>query len=191
MKDVSPLSIFLRLVYAGIVVLFLGLSFAYLFNDKQESWIQFKLPRIFWISSFIVIGISILFIRLLHLFVEEKHNAIRRHVLYIFLLAVSFVLCQWVGWSSMYRQGITLADTPSSGFVYVLTGLHVLHIAVGIILLVFAGRRIFINTKDAVACLLFFSDPIRKERLQLLAQYWHTIDFLWIYLFLLFLFMHA
>lgn len=190
-RAVWPLSVFFHLVFAGIVVLFLALSLAYLFNEKQHTWLQFDLPRIFWLSSVTVIAISVLMQRQIQLYVKEKYRKLRRGYIYIFLLACIFVVFQWTGWQQLHQQGITLDGTPSSGYLYVITGLHILHVAVGIIMLSIAIYRAFGQTKDAVLRLLFFTDPIRRHRITLLAHYWHTIDFLWIYLFLVFLFMHS
>jgi cytochrome c oxidase subunit 3 len=41
--------------------------------------------------------------------------------------------------------------------------------------------------KEPVSVLIYFSDPAKKRKLNLLTTYWHFLDALWIYLVLFFL----
>ncbi|HET8962390.1 MAG TPA: cytochrome c oxidase subunit 3 [Chitinophagales bacterium] len=189
-KVVWPLSLFLYFVYSGIVMLFIALSLAYLLNDKQQTWQQFQLPQIFWLSTLIVAAISIKMKGQMSWYQAEKFKKLRRGYFFSLILSIAFIICQLIGWEQLQRQGITLKGTPSASYLYVISGLHVLHILVGVVMLMVAVYRSQIYTKDEISRLLFFTDPIRKYRLKLLVDYWHTIDFLWIYLFLVFLFMH-
>lgn len=189
-KVVWPLSLFLYFVYSGIVMLFIALSLAYLLNEKQQTWEQFQLPQIFWLSTLIVAAISIIMKRQIRCYQTERFKKLRRGYIIALLLSIAFIVCQFIGWQQLQKQGITLDGTPSASYLYVISGLHVIHILVGVVMLMVAAYRSNIYTKDEISRLLFFTDPIRKYRLKLLVDYWHTIDFLWIYLFLVFLFMH-
>lgn len=189
-KVVWPLSVFLYLVYFGIVMLFIALSLAYLLNDKQQTWQQFQLPQIFWLSTLIVAAISIKMKGQMRWYQTEKFKKLRSGYFFSFILSIAFIICQLIGWQQLKRQGITLEGTPHAGYLYVISGLHIIHILAGVVMLIVAVYRSHIYTKDEISRLLFFTDPIRKYRLKLLVDYWHTIDFLWIYLFLVFLFMH-
>jgi cytochrome c oxidase subunit 3 len=66
----------------------------------------------------------------------------------------------------------------SSSFLYVLTGLHIVHLAGGIIYL-------FIVLLGALR--LSYA-PGKTLPVELCATYWHFLDFLWIYLYLFLLF---
>ncbi|MFN5557841.1 MAG: cytochrome c oxidase subunit 3, partial [Chryseotalea sp.] len=67
---------------------------------------------------------------------------------------------------------------PSGSFVYVLSGLHGLHIVSGVVVLI-------------VALVAAFRMQIHSKNMNLIemcATYWHFLDVLWLYLFLFMLF---
>lgn len=185
-----PLSVILYFVYAGIALLFLTLGFAYLFNDKQATWEQFSLPSIFWVSTPLAAGISLVMHRQIRLYIAEDFKKLRRGYLYALLMGAGFILCQLLGWKLLYSRSVTLHGTPAAGYLYVLSGLHVIHVLAGVVMLAVALFRTATHTGNAIRRLLFFTDPIRKYRLLLLVHYWHTIDAVWIFLFAVFLIMH-
>jgi cytochrome c oxidase subunit 3 len=71
-------------------------------------------------------------------------------------------------------------SNTASSFIYVLSGLHLAHLAGGFLYLIF---------------LLFRSQfrgfgPTNNLSLKQGASYWHFLDILWLYLFLFLLFIH-
>ena len=73
--------------------------------------------------------------------------------------------------------GVYLPSTLQSSFFYVLTGLHGVHILGGIAGL---GLVLFKALRNGLTAL-------NHEPLKLCATYWHVMDAIWIYLFLLLL----
>ncbi|MBC8046376.1 MAG: cytochrome c oxidase subunit 3 [Fimbriimonadaceae bacterium] len=187
----NPLVLIVHLLLAGIVILFLGLCYGYLFSLNQDKWEDFRLPKIFWLSSVCVIIISFSLRKCHQFYKKDKPKTILQFMLIALFFAVGFLICQYMGWMQMQKAGFTLADTPSSSYIYILSGLHGLHIIAGIIFLIVAVFRMKKNIQDEVSALLFLSDETKYIRLRLLTHYWHTIDFLWIFLFILFLYQHA
>ncbi len=182
--------IIVNFLLAGIVILFLALSYGYIFT-MGSNWIEFKLPKVFWLSTVAIIFVSV-FLRLsLKMYDVDNSKKLKLSIVVALFFSILFVLFQISGWSILLSKGLDLQSSPSVSYLYVLTGLHVMHVAVGIIFLFVSIFRIQKNTSDNIRSLLYFSDPIKRSRLKLLNTYWHTIDFLWIYLFLAFLFHHA
>lgn len=181
----------IHLLLAGIVTLFLGICYAYVFSDNQFKWEQFRVPRIFWVSTFCVLMVSFFMQRCLAHYRHDRLPLVRRELIFSLAFAIAFLTCQVTGWQQMQREGLKIADTPSSGYIYVLSGLHALHITVGIVFLITAVIRVSPFLRDPVKSLLYLTDPVRETRLRLLAHYWHTIDFLWVFIFLVFLYQHA
>ena len=72
-------------------------------------------------------------------------------------------------------MGIDLKGNPSGSFLYVITGVHALHIIGGIAALIVALLHAF--------TLKFKITPKRKIRFELVIHYWHFIGLLWVYLF--------
>jgi cytochrome c oxidase subunit 3 len=94
------------------------------------------------------------------------------------VLGVLFVIMQVIGFSQLWAKGMTLQANVSFSFLYIIVGLHALHVLGGIIALL-------------VLFLKAFSSKVRiydSVTVELVSTYWHFVDFLWIYL-LIFLLM--
>src|SRR5262249_59925981 len=50
-----------------------------------------------------------------------------------------FLLGQWMAWRELEARGFFIATSPSSSFVYLLTGMHALHLAGGVFALLYAN----------------------------------------------------
>src|SRR5215470_3440078 len=86
-------------------------------------------------------------------------------------LGLTFLVGQWMAWQELARRGFYLATFPSSSFVYLLTGAHAVHLAGGILALMYAAGT-------ALA-----SKPVEARRIviDITAWYWHFMALLWIY----------
>lgn len=189
LKD--PLVIALHLLLSGIVILFLAFTYSYVFSENQDKWIVFKLPKILWFNTVIILSISVCVQRLLHFYDKDDSRKMKKFFFFSLCLALLFIALQFVAFSQLHQIGITLQSSPSSSYMYLIAMVHGLHILVGLILLIAGILRLNKVMRDQVQSLVYFSDPIRRSRLVLLCHYWHTIDFLWLFLFLVFLYMHA
>jgi cytochrome c oxidase subunit 3 len=187
----NPFGLFIHLILLGIIILFAGMLVAYLFASNQESWEAFSLPRVFWVSTASVLLISWTLRKALTAYDLESSPRFRTALLASALLALLFVTCQWIGWRSMHQTGMPLSGSPSAGYIYVISGLHALHVFVGIILLIVAMARAYKYLADPATTLVYFDDNGRRLKLRLLLHYWNTIDYLWLVLFAAFLFKHA
>ena len=187
----QPFSLFIHLVLLGIVILFCGLIAAYLFAGNQSVWVDFKLPNVFWLSSVFALGTSWTLKNMLKSYSLESNKDVIRFLFIALSLSLLFLCCQWLGWRTMHNEGLDLSGSPSEAYVYVISGLHALHVVVGVILIFFAIIRSRKYLVDPATSLVFFSDSGKELKLRLLANYWHTIDFLWLFLFFAFLYRHA
>jgi cytochrome c oxidase subunit III len=84
---------------------------------------------------------------------------------------------QWVGFRQLYGNNIRVDGNPSESFLFIISGLHLLHILGGIIALIIVFFRAF-RTRIKV---------YNATGLEIMATYWHFVDVLWIYLFVFFL----
>jgi len=133
--------ILLWIAMASMVMLFAGLTSAYIVRKNEGNWIEFSLPKIAVITT---LG-----------------------------LGIAFVFMQFYAWTVMVNNGIHLVGNPSGSFIYVLSGMHILHLAGGII------SMIVISVKS----ILERYSPKNYLGLQLGAIFWHFLDILWVYLF--------
>ncbi|MBZ5547586.1 MAG: hypothetical protein LAO22_06425 [Acidobacteriia bacterium] len=94
------------------------------------------------------------------------------------VLGCTFLAGQLFLWSQLAARGFHLNTSPSSSFVYFLTGMHALHLAGGALALAFAD----------VATLLHRPIESRRIVVDITAWYWHCMTGLWIYILALFTF---
>src|SRR6266446_2811893 len=55
------------------------------------------------------------------------------------VLGLSFLSGQWMAWRELAANGFYVASSPSSSFVYLLTGMHGIHLFGGVVALLSAG----------------------------------------------------
>ncbi len=90
------------------------------------------------------------------------------------ILGLFFLAGQAIAWRQLAAAGVYLATNPSSSFFYVLTGAHALHLLGGI------GALTVIMLRDTRRL-------TRATSIEVAAMYWHFMDGLWVFLFLLLL----
>jgi cytochrome c oxidase subunit 3 len=91
------------------------------------------------------------------------------------VLGLAFLFGQWTAWKQLAANGFYVATTPSSSFVYLLTGAHAIHLMGGVLALLVAG----------VFALLRRPVTTRSIVVDVTAWYWHFMAALWIYIFCL------
>jgi len=158
----------------SIVMMFGALTSAYVVRRAQGNWFEFKLPDIFWFNTIVIILSSITLHFSLQAFKKGKENAYKMLLLTTFALAAVFIVLQYEGWVAMDAIGATFTANPSSSFVFVISGLHAAHVLGGMAALTTAMIYAYV--------LPFKPTPRRRLRFELVAQYWHFVDILWIYL---------
>jgi cytochrome c oxidase subunit 3 len=94
------------------------------------------------------------------------------------VLGLLFLAGQLFVWSKLSSGGFHLTGGTSSSFVYILTAMHGLHLAGGVLALVFAN----------VASALHRPVETRRIVIDVTSWYWHCMTALWIYILVLFSF---
>jgi cytochrome c oxidase subunit III len=161
----------------AVIMLFAGLSSAYIVLRGVPSWQNIELPSLLWPNTAVLLLSS--------LAVELSRRAIRRNDIQSMkrwlvvggALGLTFLMGQVAAWRQLVNAGVYLPSTLQSSFFYILTGLHGLHLLGGIVALGIVLAMALQNGLTAV----------RYEPLKLCATYWHVLDALWVYLFLLLL----
>jgi cytochrome c oxidase subunit III len=90
-------------------------------------------------------------------------------------LGMMFLAGQWLAWRQLAAHGFYVASTPSSSFVYLLTGAHAVHLAGGVLALLYASTVALVRK----------SPESRFIVVDTAAWYWHFMALLWIYIFAL------
>ena len=177
-KRIHPHKFTLWVGVASIVMMFAGLTSAYIVKRNQANWVTFDLPVMFWYSTAIIIISSLTLYMSRQAFRQREMAKYRGLVVTTLLLGIVFVILQGIGFNQLWVKGITLTKNVSFSFLYVIVGLHALHVIGGVVALVILFAKAF-------------SGKIRSYNivpLEVISTYWHFVDALWIYL-LIFLLM--
>jgi len=171
-KNIHPHKFTLWVAIGSIVMMFAGLTSAYIIKRNLANWVQFDLPVLFYYSTAVIIVSS------LTIWFSQKALAIkdmpkyRQWLLVTLILGIVFVTCQTVGFMQLWNAGVTLQKNVAFSFLYVIVGLHALHVVGGVIAMLVMYLKGF-SRKERI----YSSVPI-----SLMSTYWHFVDLLWIYL---------
>jgi cytochrome c oxidase subunit III len=91
------------------------------------------------------------------------------------LLGLGFLAGQAYAWRQLRLANITFATNASSSFFFILTGVHAVHLAGGILALLYAGVTVWLHRPPET----------RRIVIDVTAWYWHFMGALWIYIFAL------
>ena len=178
-KKIHPHKFTLWVAIASILMMFAGLTSAFIVKSNLVGWRQIEMPRIFWGSTIAMIASSVTIQTALRSFRQREMNNYRLLMGVTFFLGIVFVVLQWFGFMELWeQQKVTFRGASGAGqFLYVIFGLHALHVVGGIIvLMVLFFRAFFGNIKSY--------NPVPVE---IAATYWHFVDILWLYLLIFFI----
>lgn len=171
-KKIHPHKYSLWIAMGSITMMFIGFTSAYVVKRAQANWFTFDLPVIFWISTLVILASSVTIQMAVKQFRNRNMQRYKQLITLTAVLGVAFAVCQWIGFKQMNESGLRLNGPASVSFIYVIVGVHLLHVLGGVAaLLIMFGRafRTRVRTYSAV--------PI-----EVAATYWHFVDGLWIYL---------
>lgn len=165
---------------ASVAMMFTSLSSAYIVRSASSNdWVSLPMPKILLASTALILGSSVT-IEIARRKLKAALNEPYAKWLFItVLLGVGFVVAQIFAWRQLARQGIYVASNPHSSFFYLLTGAHAVHLLGGLLGLTFLWLR---SRRHVIETALVAK---RKAATDAVTIYWHFMDALWIYLFLL------
>ncbi|MGO4904597.1 cytochrome c oxidase subunit 3 [Flavobacterium sp. W20_MBD1_R3] len=168
----------LLLAMVSMTMMFAGLTSAFVVSKSRADWLKdFQLPTAFYYSTIVIIGCSVTFY--LAKKAIQKNNQTQTTTLLLVTLALGllFVFLQFAGFGQIVENGYYFTGSGSSittTFLYVVTVVHLIHLAGGVISLLIIIYNHFKQKYNSSQTL----------GIELGAMYWHFLDLLWVYLFL-------
>jgi cytochrome c oxidase subunit III len=181
-KRREPFNFMLWLGIAGSVLAFLVLLGAYLLRKTRPNWSDVPLPDLFWISTAAITLSSFTLHAANRALRTELFPHYRVLISTTLGLGILFVVLQLLGWKELIDAGISTTNNSSVGFIYLISGLHILHILGGIAVLGWAFYQSLKNF-SYVDSFVFSVNPPNQLKLKLITVYWHFVDVLWLGLF--------
>jgi cytochrome c oxidase subunit 3 len=179
-KTRSDRSYKLLLLFAMIsmTMMFAGLTSAFVVSKSRADWLKdFQLPIAFYFSTAVIIGCSITFHLAKKAIQKDNRTATTSFLLSTLGLGIVFVILQFVGFGQIVENGYYFTGSESSittTFLYIVTLVHLLHLAGGIISLLIIIYNHFKQKYNSTQTI----------GIELGAMYWHFLDILWVLLFL-------
>ena len=191
-KKIHPHKFALWIALGSISMMFAGLTSGYIVRKAQDNWRYYNLPTLFWYSTIVILLSSVTIYLATKAFKERQMARYRGLLLLTIVLGAAFCALQYMGFYNLYHtvqpiringQVLNEATTvrvngnPSESFLFIIAGLHLAHIAGGLIAMIITYFRSF-RTRVKV---------YNSTGLEIVGGYWHFVDILWIYLFIFFL----
>lgn len=183
---IHPYYIIMTLILAGITALFLGFSASYLYSRIQEGAPAVQLPQLFYWNTILLVGCSGLLMMSKKAYETDQTERYQVILGLTVVVTILFLVMQVIAWKQMYDMNITIDGSNMGSYLYVISALHFAHVVAGIPFLIVFLITSIKRMKEPVSVLVYFSDPDKKRKLDLLTLYWHFLDALWIYLVLFF-----
>ncbi|TAE16499.1 MAG: heme-copper oxidase subunit III [Bacteroidetes bacterium] len=177
----------LGLLSIGLTFFCLLLAMLSLSSGKGISWTTGKMPTVFWFSTLLIVGSSFTLEQAGKFAKNDQFSYYRLALWATLALTVGFILAQMWGWSLLQSQKIYLRGGFLGAFLYVLSGLHILHVLGGVFFLVW--RIVIAHQKSSyLESYIFHVNPPNQLKWRFLARYWHFIGGIWVVFFLFLLF---
>lgn len=176
-RKIHPHKFTLWVAMASIVMMFAGLTSAYIVKGSQPGWTEVSVPKVFYYSTLVILASSVTVQMALKAFKERNMGLYRNMITVTSVLGIVFVGLQLVGFNQLWNSGVTLTGSGAAQFLYIIFGLHALHVVGGVIALLVMFFRAF-------------SQRIRNYNpvtIEIASTYWHFVDLLWLYLFVFFM----
>lgn len=181
-RKIHPHKFTLWVAIGSILMMFAGLTSAYIVKRSQASWLMIEIPVMFWYSTATILASSVTVQLALKALKKREMINYKRLLLVTAVLGVLFIVLQVAGFKQFAAQDIRLIGAGSNAsysFLLAISGLHGIHVLGGVVaLVVIAIRALNSSTRS------YSTVP-----LEIASTYWHFVDALWIYLFIFFTWM--
>src|ERR1700683_5279458 len=166
----------MTIALAVILMFFMALVSAYIVRKDMpnSAWVPFNVPRILWLNTLILIASSFTLARSRSRFLANDSEGFRHWWGVTTILGIFFLAGQVIAWRQLAAAGLFLSTNPASSFFYVFTAAHGLHLLGGVLALLFIAFRPTHRLTKGTAT-------------EVVSMYWHFMDGLWVFLFLLLL----
>src|SRR6266849_3940935 len=154
-------------------------------NTLVRDWIPVKLPRLLFVNTCVLLLSSV--------GMELARRQIKREAALVpapvsaisageekkitwlamtVVLGLLFLAGQWMAWRQLAALGYYVSTSPSSSFIYLLTGTHAIHLMGGVLALLVAGAASLLRRPVAT----------RSIVVDVTGWYWHFMALLWVYI---------
>ena len=170
----DPARFGLWLFLGTLTMMFVGFTSAYMVRRTAPDWAPLSAPGLLWVNTVVILGSSATLESARRRLKGWNPAGVMPWLAATGVLGALFVAGQVTAWRVLSARGYFLAANPHNSFFYILSGVHGVHLLVGLVwlavVLVRARRLAYTPGEDGLG---------------MFATYWHFLTGLWVYLLLL------
>lgn len=164
------------LTLASVTMLFAALASAYVVNRAHSMPII--MPKVLWLSTAMILASSATFELARRMLKRRVENKFKLWIGVTTVLGVVFLALQLTAWRELNASGFYINKNLHSGYSYLFTGLHGVHLIGGLAALAFVTLRKMEK----------WTIVRRRVAVDAAALYWHFLTGLWVLLFVMLFF---
>src|ERR1700755_2164828 len=103
-KKIHPHKFTLWVAIGSMVMMFAGLTSAYIVKREQANWTSFDMPRVFWYSTVVMLLSSGAIQWAMKSFKDREMPRYRGLVVTTLLLGLVFIFLQWTGFRQIWNS---------------------------------------------------------------------------------------
>jgi len=180
-ERLNPRKFNVWLLIVGSVMLFAGLTSAFIVRKAEGNWNEFELPPQFFYSVLAAVAGSITMFMAYRAAKNDNIRLVQVGLSLTVAAGVAFAILQYLGWMDLAGRGVFFA--PQSGaergsisgsFVILLAAVHLAHLIGGLIFVIIVWIKslmLRVHKKNLLS-------------IDLCNTYWHFVGLLWVYLYL-------
>lgn len=177
----AHLMVYLTMFSSGIIFLFLIIAHVA------------TLDRTIAVSNYFSLSTAVLLMstyplsRLHNSFQLQDFRQIIKSLITALFAGCLFMVLQIAGWIDMQNSLDAATSLRSTEFLYLLSGLHLLHVV--ILMLITSYFTVYFAKKfsDPIQCLITITNPFEHLKLKLIAHSWYFLHIVWATIFVIFL----
>ena len=174
---------FTQMLYFALVSLsmsFAGLTSAYIISRKRDDWVSFDLPKVFYLSTLLIVLSSIAFYFAKKAMQKENKATTNYLLIGSLFLGIAFIYFQYQGYLNLTEAGFFFTGKESnvaSSLFDIVAFAHAIHVFIGLIVILVL---LFNNYRGKYTAADFLGIKLGEI-------FWHFLGGLWVFLFLFFL----
>lgn len=182
-RELNSLSLVTAIVVLATVTMTFGAMIAVFIIRSEASlyWGRLRVPPVLWASTAALLTSSVLLEKARRQLARQNQRGFFKWTTGATALGVLFLIGQLTAWFQVLHSGVQLARNPHSWFIFLFSGLHGVHILLGLAGLAY----LLLRTRTSA------SGPKYQMTTRVvtngIALFWHYLDFLWVLLFALLL----
>ncbi|WP_448518070.1 cytochrome c oxidase subunit 3 [Rhodoflexus sp.] len=186
LEKIHPHMMLMYVSVIGSSLIFFFLSILFIGAALQQQ-VSISLPKSFVFSTAVLLMSSYFAHQYIQHFKNDRPRELSHAVNGLLITGIIFTLSQLIGWMELSGSGIHFTGKPAGAYLYILSGLHVIHLVGGLIYTFVQAKTAMRIKKDAVQALIVMSSQYELVKARMLVVYWHFLDIVWIILFVFFL----